>query len=100
MNEPGLFDDPPRSRPTDPATSKKAGASVPSQFNRILFELRCFYRSRGRWPTANELGYYMGTDVWRRMGELQTMGKVVRLAPRICQRSGRPAAGWKPKGEI
>lgn len=101
MNQRDLFTDAqPLTRRDDPETSRAAAEEIAPQLGSLHRDILACLRG---WfdppPTSRELGVHMNREVWRRMGELETKGLVIRSKVRRCRISGKFAATWWPKGK-
>jgi|GEM_PF-6794541 hypothetical protein len=45
--------------------------------------------------TGRELGAHLGMEAWRRLPELERLGRVVRDGTRTCSVTGRRATSWR-----
>lgn len=85
-----------RSRSSDPQTSFDAGdsmeGSIPAQHKQILEIL-----SDGLPRAAEQISDMLGHDIWRRLSELERLGKIEKCKdqPRHKNRSGRQANKYR-----
>lgn len=86
-------------RKSDPDTSKQAATHVRIRLAKlhanIIAQLEQYIYYEGTQPTARELGIWMNVEAWRRMGEMEKKGMVIRGEPRKCTVTGRNAATWR-----